>query len=365
MRGDAAGEDARELMRVAEGFRDEEEPDRAARAYWRAVHVFRRRDEHTKALAVLKRLVALAPNDPAARTATGECLEMLDRRAEAADHFRHAALLAAQAQRPNAARQLYARADRLCRRQVRAALVEDLVIGEAQGEATPAPGVARSDVTRRREAGAPDASDREAPRASGASRSSFTAAHANVPVAPPTSALIAPRVDAASMEPVTPPASSSAPSADLPDVTAWPSMPMRDAESEAVWAREAFEEIEEIDADDLIVARPHYISFADDEPRAAARASREVVLDPMDVAAPVQGTGTALALDVESALLAGDPAEAATARAAAQSPLDAAPEPVVFDSPTSSYAPMMLEDLLTSEEETVAATPMDPLRRAS
>ncbi len=128
------------------------------------------------------------------------------------------------------------------------------------------------------------------------------------------------------------------------------------------------------DAEDLLAERPHHFSYADEDapivarrvaaPDPTTRPAREVVLDPMDVAAPVPGTGTELALDVEASLLSNDPAEAATAKAAPRSPLDHVPQPKIFDTPTSNYAPMMLDDLLQSEEETVAATPMDPLRRA-
>ncbi|MEQ9500144.1 MAG: hypothetical protein RIT81_24930 [Deltaproteobacteria bacterium] len=561
MRADAAGEDARELVRVAEAFRDEAQPQLASRTFWRAVHVYRRRDEHTKGLAVLKRIVALAPNEPSARTAIGECLERLERRAEAADHFRHAALLAAQAQRPNAAKQLYARADRLCPRGPRkiargaSVLAEDLQLpteaqpslrddrvpaaqvnggrgpdaqpNDGQGgpaahpsqrddrapaardrhtpvaqsnlrddhahaaharlrhdrtpaapanhghraaavqpslrddrvpaakvnrgraaaaqpslrddrvtatqadhgraaaaqpslrddrvpatqanggrRATPArrshgqrapaaqpiqgDGRARAapaDRGHRAPAAHPSLRDDRAPAANPGLRDDHaTAAQPSLrvdraraaqvdgghragvqpslrddrapaaapspaprsaPVAPPTSRAPVARTPEV-VPPATPPPAprrvvttardASAP--ELPDVARWPSIPGPRAATPRL----------EYAAPDPVVARP--------------RRRAEALFQAEETAA-VQGTGTELALDAEALLLDDDPAEAATAKTAPRSPLDAVQEPVVFDAPTTNYAPMMLDDLLQSEEETVTTVPIDPLRCAS
>ncbi len=434
MRADAAGEDARELVRVAEAFREAEEPELASRAFWRAVHVYRRRDEHTKGLAVLKRIVALSPNEPAARTAIGECLERLERRAEAADHFRHAALLAAQAQRPNAAKQLYARADRLCprgpRKMARGAsvLAEDLQLPTAaqprRENRDPAaqvslrddraPGAQPSLRDDRLPAAQPN-HDRRAPaaqvslrddrapgaqpslrddRAPGAQpnlrddrapsaqpnrqhrgpaaqphrqhraataqpslRDDRAPAPRSAPVAPPSSRgpvartppVIPPATPPVIPPPTPPPAprrvvttarDSSAP--ELPELARWPSVPRPRA------------------------ATPRLEYAAPEPDPAVARPRRRAeALFRSEETASVHGTGTELALDAEALLLDDDPAEAATAKTAPRSPLDVVKAPVVFDAPTTNYAPMMLEDLLQSEEETVTTAPIDPLRCAS
>ncbi|MEQ8563362.1 MAG: hypothetical protein RMA76_00545 [Deltaproteobacteria bacterium] len=454
MRAEAAGEDARELVRTADAFREEEELELAARTFWRAVHVHRRRDEHTKALAVLKRVVALSPNEPSARTAIGECLERLERRAEAADHFRHAARLAAHAQRPNAAKQLDARADRLCPRGPRklprgaSVLAEDLRLPSAaqpslRNEPAPQPSL-RDDRApaaqpgSRAPAAQPSLRDDRAPAAQPGSRAPAVQPSlrdnrdGRAPVAQPSSRAPAlqpslrdnrdgraPAAQPSSREPAaqpslrddrnhrasaaqpnlrddhdqraaaaqpgrdgrdgrdaplrsapeappsprapvvrtsdiiapgTPPpaprrvvaATHDANAPELPEVSRWPSVPR---------PRAATPRLEYTAPEpDPVVARPR---------------RRAEALFRSEETAPVHGTGTELALDAEALLLDDDPAEAATAKAAPRSPLDAVQAPVVFDAPTTNYAPMMLEDLLQSEEETVTTAPIDPLRCAS
>ncbi|MEQ8982886.1 MAG: hypothetical protein RL846_33385, partial [Deltaproteobacteria bacterium] len=409
MRAEAAGEDARELVRTADAFREEEELELAARTFWRAVHVHRRRDEHTKALAVLKRVVALSPNEPSARTAIGECLERLERRAEAADHFRHAARLAAHAQRPNAAKQLDARADRLCPRGPRklprgaSVLAEDLRLPSAaqpslRNEPAPQPSLRddrapaaqpgsrapavqpslrdnrdgrapaaqpssrepaaqpslRDDRNHRASAAQPNLRDDHDQRAAAAQpgrdgRDGRDAPLRSAPEAPPsprapvvrTSDIIAPGTPPPAPRRVVA-ATHDANAPELPEVSRWPSVPR---------PRAATPRLEYTAPEpDPVVARPR---------------RRAEALFRSEETAPVHGTGTELALDAEALLLDDDPAEAATAKAAPRSPLDAVQAPVVFDAPTTNYAPMMLEDLLQSEEETVTTAPIDPLRCAS
>lgn len=95
--------DDRAFLNLADTYRARGRFEDAVAAYWCAARVHLDRHNHAKALAVLKRLLELAPSDVFAERSAARCLETLGRRREAAAAYHRAAKLAeAQGKRDDA-----------------------------------------------------------------------------------------------------------------------------------------------------------------------------------------------------------------------------------------------------------------------
>jgi tetratricopeptide (TPR) repeat protein len=83
----------RELIRIGDVCHQADDPARAAAAYWSAGRLLMHRADLQKAVAVLKRVVAIAPMEPRARLELAQCFERLRRMREASQQYRAAGFL--------------------------------------------------------------------------------------------------------------------------------------------------------------------------------------------------------------------------------------------------------------------------------